>query len=243
MQVITRASLAVLATALACAPGPAPADEPPAGATASMAAAAVDAPAAPATPEAANAGPGESVIDTAAPAPVAGATGVIPADTAIWLETAQPLSSATLKRGEAFALRVAEPVVVDGVVVVPAGAACHGEVIHADRSRGGGRAGELLLAARYIELDGRRIGLRGFRIAATGQQKMGATMTVALVGGPLAFFVRGTEIEIPAGTRAQARVAGPVAAMHAGSSAPASAQSISQPPASAERSISGEVVQ
>ncbi|MEI2428937.1 hypothetical protein RDV84_24455 [Lysobacter yananisis] len=239
MQATTRVWLAVLAAVLACATWPAPA-----GATATVVAVAIEAPAAAMTEaakaEVAKAGPDESAVDAVAPA---AATGAIPADTAIWLETMQPLSSATLKRGESFALRVAEPVMVDGVVVVPAGTACHGEVIHADRSRGGGRAGELLLAARYIELDGRRVGLRGFRIAATGQQKMGATMTVALVGGPLAFFVRGTEIEIPAGTRAQARVAGAAAAPAVSPPPAPPAQNISQPSASAERSISGEVVQ
>lgn len=142
-----------------------------------------------------------------APEPARTAPHSIPADTAVVLETAQPLSSATLKRGDAIALRLAEPLAVDGAIAVPAGAACHGEVIHAERARGGGKAGELLLAARYIEHQGRRIPLRGFRISASGDQKIGAAVGVALVGGPLAMFVRGGQIELPAGTRAQARVA------------------------------------
>lgn len=256
MSTIKRALLAtgVVALAVVCGAVPAAglAPEPPASldATASSASpssvvqddgiapasASVDlsAPAAPVAPKAPVA-PEAPVAPTASVA----SAGNVPADTEVWLETVAPLSSATLKRGDGFALRVAEPVMVNGVVVVPAGAACHGEVIHADRSRGGGRAGELLLAARYIEHDGRRIGLRGFRIAATGRQRMGATVGVALVGGPLALFVRGTEIEIPAGTSAQARVAAAVAQPVS----PATAPKVSQPSASADRPASGEVVQ
>lgn len=240
MSAIARALRVVMMAAAVAVSGPLSAEEPAAGAADTVP---------PATPIAASAGRESAATVTAVPAAAITATTpaqapsaagpIVPADTPVWLETVQPLSSAALKRGDAFALRVAEPVVVDGVVVVPAGAACHGEVIHADRSRGGGRAGELLLAARYIEVDGHRIGLRGFRIAATGDQKMGATMGVMLVGGPLAFFVRGTEIEIPSGTRAQARVAGPVAAAE---SAPAAHQ-VSEPAASAGRATSGEVVQ
>lgn len=132
---------------------------------------------------------------------------LVPADTGVVLETAQALSSATAKRGDGLALRLAEPLVMDGATVLPAGAACHGEVIHAERSRGGGKPGELLLAARYIEYEGRRIPLRGFRLSGAGQEKMGAAIGVAIVAGPLAMFLRGGQIEIPAGARAQARLA------------------------------------
>lgn len=197
-----------------------------------------------------------AAIDTITPAQAPSAAGpIVPADTPVWLETVQPLSSAALKRGDAFALRVAEPVVVDGVVVVPAGAACHGEVIHADRSRGGGKPGELLLAARYIEHGGRRIPLRGFRLSGAGREKTGAALGAALVVGPFAMFVRGGQIEIPVGARAQARFTEALDLLSApavASAAPAPA-SVSNPAAtpsaaatpsiSAKHPTTGEAVQ
>lgn len=160
----------------------------------------------PAAPSpAATTAPG-SAVPAAMPASVDASARSIPADTEVLLETAQPLSSATAKRGDAFALRLAEPLLVNGATVLPAGATCHGEIIHAERSRGGGKPGELLLAARYIEHEGRRIPLRGFRLSGAGKEKTGAALGTAMVVGPLAMFVRGGQIEIPVGSRAQARI-------------------------------------
>lgn len=233
---LTISRLLVAATALAAAVqwGPAQA-RPDAGAVLVEAAAASASPA-----------PGAAPIPAPAPVPAAAASAEaagavaasaqrIPADTGVILETAQPLSSATAKRGDGFALRLAEPLLVDGAMVLPAGAACHGEVIHAERSRGGGKPGELLLAARYIEHGGRRIALRGFRLSGAGQDKMGAAIGVAVVAGPLAMFLRGGQIEIPAGARAQARLAEAVDLSSAppAASAPASAPAADSASASA----------
>jgi len=228
MLTISRVLIAATALAAAAQWGQAQA-RPAVGAAVSEAAAAAAAPVSPA-PGAVPVPAPVPVPVAAAPAEAAGAEAAasahrVPADTGVMLETAQPLSSATAKRGDGFALRLAEPLLVNGAVVLPAGAACHGEVIHAERSRGGGKPGELLLAARYIEYGGRRIALRGFRLSGAGQEKMGAAIGVAVVAGPLAMFVRGGQIEIPAGARAQARLAEALdlSAVPLAPSAPASA--------------------
>ncbi len=212
-----------------------------------------------------------TAVAPTAPGIAAASSRLVPADTGVVLETAQALSSATAKRGDGLALRLAEPLVVDGATVLPAGAACHGEVIHAERSRGGGKPGELLLAARYIEYDGRRIPLRGFRLSGAGHEKMAAAIGVAIVAGPLAMFVRGGQIEIPVGARAQARLAeavelslvapapsapatGPMPAPAVASAAPASASAsashsaavptaVASPSISAQHPTTGEAVQ
>ncbi|WP_123649005.1 hypothetical protein [Lysobacter enzymogenes] len=202
MLAISRALIAATALAVAAQWSHAQARSAPAPAAE---AAAVPAPPVSAMPApAAEAAPAATSSVAAA---AASSTTLIPADTGVVLETAQPLSSATAKRGDAFALRLAEPLVVDGATVLPAGATCHGEVIHAERSRGGGKPGELLLAARYIEHDGRRIALRGFRLSGAGKANTGAVIGAAMVIGPLAMFMRGGQIEIPVGARAQARIA------------------------------------
>lgn len=166
----------------------------------------------------------------------------IPADTVVTLETTEPLTSATLKRGDKFGLRLAQALTVDGATMVPAGAVAVGEVVHAERSRSGGKPGELLLAARYIEHAGLRLPLRGFRIGAAGVDKSGKVAGLAVLIGGFAMFVRGGEIEIPAFTQAAAKTAQAVdiadPAMHSSrpetASATAAENSISAPSASNE---------
>src|SRR6185295_11597933 len=65
------------------------------------------------------------------------------------------ISSATAKPGDHFPFHVTEDVVQGDVVLIPAGTIGEGEVVHAAKSKGGGRAGELILAARFVTVDGR----------------------------------------------------------------------------------------
>lgn len=123
------------------------------------------------------------------------------------IEIAEPISSQHRKRGEKFVLRLAEPLVVEGQTVLAAGTAGVGEIIHAASSGGGGKPGELLLAARYLEFDGRQIALRGFRIGAAGKGHTQGALAASMAIGPFAHFIHGREIEIPAGARANAKVA------------------------------------
>jgi hypothetical protein len=131
----------------------------------------------------------------------------IAASTIVDIEIMEPLSSKTAKMDATFPIRVAVPVVVDGRELIPAGTAGMGQVIHAAKSGGGGRAGELLLAARYLELNGVRIPLRRFKLGASGAQKADEAFAVGVVVPFGQLLVKGKEIEFPAGTRANAIVA------------------------------------
>lgn len=126
------------------------------------------------------------------------------------LEIGETLSSARRQRGERFPLRLAAPLRVDGHDVIPAGTRGVGEIVHAARSRGGGAAGELLIAARYLELDDRQLPLRGLSYGLSGQSRTNGAAAAAIAVGPFALFIRGRETEIPAGTRVQAKLAGDV---------------------------------
>lgn len=122
------------------------------------------------------------------------------------LALADTLNSARTQRGERFRLTLVEPVITsDGTL--PAGTAGVGEVVHAEPSRGGGKPGEILLAARYLEYQGEQIRLRGFKLGGSGQDRSRAAIGTAVVAGPFAYFLKGREIELPAGTRARARLA------------------------------------
>lgn len=167
------------------------------------------APAAATVSEPAPASPSESAPAPALPSAASASAGArrILAGTDVLLETLQPLSSATLKRGDKFGLRLAQALSVDGALVLPAGTTGMGEVIHAERSRSGGKPGELLLTARYLEAEGRQIPLRSFRVGAAGVDKSGKVIGLSIAIGVFAMFMRGGEIEIPAHTQAQARTA------------------------------------
>lgn len=129
--------------------------------------------------------------------------------TPLVIEILDPISSARIKRGDMFRLRLKEPVTVDGVTVLSAGTEGVGEVVHAEPSRGGGKPGELILAARRLQVGDRSLRLRGFKLGGAGRDTSGVALGVALGIGPFAHFIHGKEIEIPALTAATAKLAEP----------------------------------
>lgn len=136
-----------------------------------------------------------------------GACCTVAEGTALTLEIMDPLNSALLKRGDKFRLRLAAPLLAGDRILLAPGVEGMGEVIHAEKSRGGGKAGELLIAARYLDHQGQKIGLRGLKIGGAGKDNTGAALATAIAVGMFALFVQGGEIEIPAGTLAQAKTA------------------------------------
>ena len=132
----------------------------------------------------------------------------VPAGTPIEIEIRDALGSAQSQRGDKFAFVLHAPVVDGERIVIPAGTPGVGEVVHAERARGGGKPGELILAARYIDLEGRHIALRGMKLGVTGVDKSGKAIglaTIPIVG--LFTYVRGGETIVPQGALAGAKLA------------------------------------
>lgn len=129
------------------------------------------------------------------------------ANTTIELETVDHVSSKTSKTGDFFKLKVrADVLAADGAVLIPAGTPAVGQVVHAARSGGGGKGGELILAARYVELPQGQVKLRsGF--GAAGKARVGATLATSMVVGPFAMLIKGKDLEVPAATPLSARLA------------------------------------
>ncbi|HVQ10077.1 MAG TPA: hypothetical protein VMS43_16760 [Allosphingosinicella sp.] len=161
---------------------------------------------------AASAQPGE---EPAPAAPAAAPCCTVPARTPVAIEITDTVNSKVNHSRDAFAFRLAEPLVIDGRIVAPAGTPGVGEVVHAARARAGGKAGELILAARYLDLNGTRIALRSLRYGRrqgvdnsgavnTGNMVAAAVLPVASVIG---YLIAGGEVNIPAGTRAEAQIA------------------------------------
>ena len=132
----------------------------------------------------------------------------IPALTVVELEFIDAASSRTSASGDVVKIRLAEPLTIDGRVVVPAGTAGAAEVIQASKARMMGKAGELTLAARYLEVEGVKIPLKRFQFGrSSGRSNTTETMiATALIGLP-GLLISGGNIDVAAGARANAVVA------------------------------------
>ena len=158
-----------------------------------------------------------------APPPVAAVPVVQPAAT-LRLDALTPLrlivvgalSSKTHQRGDKVVIRLAEPLRVTDTLAIPAGTTGVAEVIHSAGGGMGGKPGELLLAARSLDLSADvRIPLRSFRIApAMGRNQQGLATGLAIaggaVGGVAAMVMTGGSARIPDGANAFAKTAAPV---------------------------------
>lgn len=154
-------------------------------------------------------------VSAATPTPVEGIPSAapedaccrVPANTVVVLEILDLLNSYQHRRGDKFRIRVVTSVVIDGTSLIAAGTLGIGEIVHAAAARGGGAPGELLIAARSLDIDGQPAPLRGLKLGVTGRDNSEMALGVSLAAGPFAMFIRGREIEIPAGTRVSARLA------------------------------------
>lgn len=130
---------------------------------------------------------------------------LLPANTVVELEMVDAVSSETSKPGDFFKMRVAAAIVAEGSTLVPAGTIAVGQVVHAQRSRGGGKGGELILAARYLELPQGHVKLRS-TFGAAGANRVGASLALSIAIGPLAMVVKGKRMEMPVGAPLSARI-------------------------------------
>jgi len=144
---------------------------------------------------------------TDAPAPAEGLVR-LPANTPVELEIAGALSSKTSKIDETFAIRLHSAIVIGGRTIVPAGTMGQGQVVHAAKARAMGKAGELILAARYIECGDTRVRLRGFKLGlgSTGEDKIDKVAALTIVVATPFMFMSGGDLIVPPGSLAQARL-------------------------------------
>lgn len=131
----------------------------------------------------------------------------LPKLTPVYISVDAALGSKTSATGETFPITVTEPVIVDGVEVIPVGTKGEGEVIHAKKAGGSGSGGELILTANYIELSGQRIPLRSMELGVTGKDQTDLAMATGIFAGPIGFLVRGKNIDVAEGMPAGAKLA------------------------------------
>ena len=137
----------------------------------------------------------------------------VPAGTVVMIELAQPVSTKTQKTGDTFAIRLAEPVVVRGQIVLPAGATGVGEVVDATKPGFGGKAAKLVLGARSINgPGGQTLRLKGLQLSAAGKGHAGAATALGIGGivflpaGIAGIAIHGGDVALPVGAQATAKL-------------------------------------
>jgi len=131
----------------------------------------------------------------------------VPALTPVIVRIDAELSSRTSKSGDRFNIIVAEDVRIGEAVVIPAGAVGEGEVIHAARRGAGGKAGELIVMARFVLVGENQIRLRSFALGAAGQDMSVDSMAASLAFGPFGLIQKGGDAFIHQNTVGTAKTA------------------------------------
>ena len=143
------------------------------------------------------------------PTIVVGATSpnVLRTGTEVNLKLMEPLSTEgkKLRVGYRFRLEAAEPVMVNGQIVIPTGSPALGEVTEVRNKGMWGKSGHLTASVLYVTVNGRQI-----RLSGTFDDK-GVTGTGAVVGAILfvpvvGFFTTGTSARVPVGAPIKAFV-------------------------------------
>jgi hypothetical protein len=123
---------------------------------------------------------------------------LVPRNTLVRLKVLSEVNTRHKKAGDRFVLRVDEPVIVDGVTIVPIGAKAWGEVTKIKESGAAGSTGKISAKLLHIDLGAGTIPLNGEE-----QSKgpgSGNGVAVVVVGfGVLGLLVKGNEGKLKGG--------------------------------------------
>jgi hypothetical protein len=115
------------------------------------------------------------------------------------LKFAQDLSSKTAADDDTVSLVLDQDLKIGDTVNVKAGAKAVGTITHAKRAGMMGRAGELNMKLDYLIVDDGRLRLRGTK-GKEGEGKVGETVALTVLFGPIGLIKHGKEVEIKQGT-------------------------------------------
>jgi hypothetical protein len=105
-----------------------------------------------------------------------------------------------LRVGQRFHLTTTEPVMVNGVNVIPVGTPAEGEITDVRNKGMWGKSGHLAARILYMTVYGRQIRLTGKFDDKGVAGGWGAAAVSAFVFLPAGFFMTGTSASVPAGT-------------------------------------------
>lgn len=110
----------------------------------------------------------------------------------------EKISSETSAEGDQFAVEVDEDVEIEGKTVILAGSRGRGEVVAAKKKGFMGKGGELNIRLNYIRVGDKRVRITAQRGKA-GDDKLGATIALTVLFGPLGLLKRGAETAVMPG--------------------------------------------
>ena len=167
--------------------------------------------------------------------------------TPVALELVDAVGSRTSKSLDMFRVVLAEPLMIGDHEAIPAGTPGTGEIVHAKKAGGMGAAGELVVAARFLELGDRKVRLRSTVVDAEGKSRINgvSSFAAASAASPLpvawiGFFIKGGEVELPPGTRLVAKLAEDFSPAEAAMPAAASIEGNSEAVGTAEDNLEGK---
>lgn len=153
--------------------------------------------------------PQDVLVDTAPSAPSADQI-LFPSGTEVAVRVEEAVSSKTHVAGDFFKISLAEPIIHQHQIIIPAGAQGEGQIVHASKPQFGGKAGELILAARYVVHQDRKVPLRGFQLGAEGGSNQGLANAAAIFAAPLPLVIMGRSAVVPPGTTGIAKLKEPI---------------------------------
>jgi hypothetical protein len=115
------------------------------------------------------------------------------------LKFAQDLSSKTSVDDDPVTLILDQDIKVGDVVVIKAGAKAVGTITHAKKAGMMGKGGELNLRLEYLSAGDTRVRIRGTK-GKEGEGKVGATVALTVLFGPIGLIKHGKNVEIKQGT-------------------------------------------
>jgi hypothetical protein len=105
-----------------------------------------------------------------------------------------------LRVGDRFHMEVAEPIMVQGVVIIPVGSPAMGEITDARNKGMWGKSGHLAARILYVTVNGRQIRLSGAFDDKGVAGGVGAVLVSGFIAWPAGFFMTGTSARLPIGT-------------------------------------------
>ncbi len=124
---------------------------------------------------------------------------VLKEGTDVKLKFAQDLSSKTAADDDPVTFVLDEDLKVGDVSVVKAGAKALGTITHAKKAGMMGKGGELNLRLEYLVAGDSRMRLRGTK-GKEGEGKVGATVALTVLFGPIGLIKHGKNVEVKQGT-------------------------------------------
>lgn len=121
------------------------------------------------------------------------------------LKFSEDLTSKTAHEDDRVNFELAEDLKVGDVVVAKAGTKAVGSVTHAKKSGMLGKGGELNIRLEYLKVGDTRVRLRANK-GKEGEDKVGATIALTILFGPIGLIKHGKNVEVKAGTPLKAFV-------------------------------------